>query len=190
MKTKPPPDRRKFADARDEVEYLYHKLLYWLYERKDSVRARAFAARLARLLSRVSPGHEAIFPEECWSLICEARGNLSGAIKHRENEVRLMKRLHEISRNGPHRQAILRLHSYEDLSGRLDLLAVLYHDSGHLEQAIERLQESKRLCQEHGIAFDGGDLLRDYLVEKEQCGRDTGGTSCRPAGPPGRRKTN
>jgi hypothetical protein len=166
MKTEPPPDRRKFADARDEAEYLYHKLLYWLYEREDPARARAFAERLARLLSRVSPDHGAIFPEECWSLICEARGDLPGAIKHRENEIQLMKRLHKISRDSPQREEILRLHGYDDLSDRLDLLAVLYHDSGQLVRAIDTLQESKRLCALHGIAFDSEDLLQEYLEEK------------------------
>lgn len=40
MKTMPPPDRRKFADGRDEMEYLYHKLLYWFYGRQDRRRAR------------------------------------------------------------------------------------------------------------------------------------------------------
>jgi hypothetical protein len=166
MKTKPPPDRRKFANAWDEVEYLYHKLLYWLYERAESARARAFAQRLGRLLSRVSPGHEAIFPEECRSLICEARGDLPGAIEHRENEIRLMKRLHEISRDTPQREEILRLHGYEDLSDRLDLLAVLYHESGQLDRAVETLRKSKRLSEQHGIAFDGADLLQEYLEEK------------------------
>jgi tetratricopeptide (TPR) repeat protein len=171
MKTEPPPDRRKFADDRDEAEYLYQKLLYWLYEREDPTRARAFAERLARLLSNVSPDHRAIFPEECRSLICEAKGDLPGAIKHRENEVQLMKRLHEISRNSPQREDLLRLHGYDDLSDRLDLLAALYHDSGQLDRAIEALQESKRLCAQHRIAFDGGELLRECLEEK----RNTGG---------------
>ena len=39
MNTKPPPDRRKFADERDHIDYLYHKLLYWLYEREDRFRS-------------------------------------------------------------------------------------------------------------------------------------------------------
>ncbi len=166
MKTEPPPDRRKFADDRDKDEYLYHKLLYWLYERHDAARARAFAERLARLLSRASRSDEAIVPEECRSLICEARGDLPGAIKHRENEIRLMKRLHAISRTSPQREDLLRLHGYGDLSDRLDLLAVLYHESGQQDRAIATLQDSKRLCEESGIAFDGEDLLRDYVRER------------------------
>jgi len=168
MKTKPPPDRRKFTDARDEAEYLYHKLLYWLYEREDAARARTFAERLAKLLTRAAASEGSIFPQECWSLICEARGDLTGAINHRENEVRLIKRLHEISRGGPQREDILRLHGYEDLRDRLELLAVLYHDSGRLDRAIEALQESERLAEERGMRFDGRHLLREYLREQRR----------------------
>jgi hypothetical protein len=166
MKTKPPPGRRTFADARDEMEYLYHKLLYWLYDREEPTRARVYAKRLARLLSKVCPGHHAIFPEECWSLICEARHDLSGAIAHRENEIRLLKRLHEISRNTAREEDILRWYGHDDLSDRMDLLATLYHDVGELDKAITTLYESKQVCETHGIKFDGEALLRDCQREK------------------------
>lgn len=175
-KGEPPADRRRFIDPRDEAEHLYHKLLYWLYERRQPARARAFADRLARALPPAAAGEGAIFPEECWSLICEARGDTAGAIRHRENEVRLIGRLHKISRHGPQREAILRLHGYEDLCDRLDLLAVLYHESGQLDRAVQTLRESQRLCRHHGLAFDGADLLRDYLEEK----RNARGGSERP----------
>jgi hypothetical protein len=167
MKTKPPPDRRKFADVRDEMEYLYHKLLYWLYERGDAAHARTFAERLARLLSRKYPGKGAIFPEECWSLICEARGDLQGAIAHRQNEIQLIKRLHEISQNGPQHEAIRQLYSYGDLIERLQLLAGLYLENGQVYRAFETFQETKQLCAEHGITFDGDDsLLLDATGER------------------------
>jgi hypothetical protein len=166
MKTRPLPVRRKFADARDQIEYLRQKLLYWLYEREDASRARIYAERLARLLSRSSPGHEAILPEECWSLICESRGNMAGAIEHRENEIRLMRRLHELARTSPKRDDILRLHGYDDLCDRLELLAVLCYDDGQLDRAIEALQESKKLCKQRGVAFHGQDLHEEYLAEK------------------------
>ncbi len=165
MKTKPPPDRRKFADQRDQIDYLYHKLLYWLYEREDRIRARAFAERLGRLLSKSSPGHDSIFPEECWSLICEAKDDLAGAIKHRENEVRLIKRLHEISQGTPQHKAVFQLYGYDDLSDRLDLLAVLFHGSGSLDKAISALHESKQLCAKHGFRFDAEDVLQEYREE-------------------------
>jgi len=154
---------------------LYHKLLYWLYDREDRARARAFAERLARLLSKASPGHDAIFPEECWSLICEAKDDLGGAIRHRKNEIRLMKRLHEISRNTAQQEDVFRLHGYDDLSDRLDLLAVLYHDSGNLDKAINTLQESKQVCEKHGVKFDGVDILQEYLQEKANSQEDPDG---------------
>jgi hypothetical protein len=133
MRTEPTSARRKFADRRDELEYLYHKLLYWLYERQGRPRARAFADRLDRLVAKASAGHDAIFPEECRSLIWEARGDLAKAIKHRRNEIRLRKRLLSLAENDPHRDLLLGMYGYDDLSERLDLLAVLLHTSRNIK---------------------------------------------------------
>jgi hypothetical protein len=166
MTSKPPPQRRKFANDWDEIQYLYDKLLYWLYQREVPAKARPFAERLERLLARADPDHEAIFGQECRSLVHETKGDLRRAIEHRENEVRLIRRLHEISRGTPGEQAALRGYGYDDLSDRLDLLAVLYHDSGSLDKALNTLRQSQRLCQSHGIPFDGEDLLAEYLAEK------------------------
>jgi hypothetical protein len=44
---------------------------------------------------------------------------------------------------------------------------VLYHDSGDLDKALATLRESKRICEEYGIKFDGDDLLQEYLEEKD-----------------------
>lgn len=166
MKDKPPPDRRKFADEWDEIGYLYDKLLYWLYKRADAERARPFAERLERLLPKVTTGHEGIFGEECWSLVYEAKGILPKAIGHREHEVRLIRQLHEIARNTPQEKLVLKQYGYDDLSDRLDLLAVLYHDYGDFDKAIRTLQKSKQLCEKHGLKFDGEDMLQEYLEEK------------------------
>jgi tetratricopeptide (TPR) repeat protein len=166
MKDKPPPDRRTFADKWDEIGYLHDKLLYWLYQRADPRKARGYAQRLEQLLPTAAPDHEAILGEECWSLVHETKGELGRAIKSRENEVRLIRRLYELSRGAPYKEVALRDYGYDDLSDRLDLLAVLYHDSGDLDKAITTLQESRKLCQEHGMEFDGDDMLQDYLEEK------------------------
>jgi hypothetical protein len=163
----PPPGRRTFADQRDQIDYLHRKLLYWLYEREDKARAHFFAERLGALLSKASPGHDAIFPEECWSLICEAKDDLPGALKHREHEVRLIKRLHAIAKTAPQQKDVLRLYGHDDLSDRLDLLAILYHDSGNLEKAISTLYESRQLCEKHELTFDGEDILQEYLEKKK-----------------------
>ncbi|HMC64179.1 MAG TPA: hypothetical protein VKI65_04505 [Gemmataceae bacterium] len=166
MKTKSAATRRNFRSAWDEIVYLYDKLLYWFYDRQDPRRARPLAQRLERLLRKADPAHDAILGEECWSLIYELEGDLRNAIKHRENEIRMMKRLHAISRNTPAEGYVLQQRGYDDLSDRLDLLAILYHDYGDLDKAIRTLEESQRLCKRHGIEFDGKDLLRDYRSEK------------------------
>jgi hypothetical protein len=166
MKDKPPSDRRTFAGEWDEIGYLYDKLLYWLYQRADAGKARRYAQRLERLLHAAAGGHDAILGEECWSLVHEAKGDLPKAIEFRENEIRLIRRLHELSRGAPYEAVALEEYGWDDLSDRMDLLAVLYHDSGDLDKAIATLQESKELCRKNGIAFDAEDLLQEYREEK------------------------
>jgi tetratricopeptide (TPR) repeat protein len=168
MKAKAPADRRKFEGEWDEIGYLYDKLLYWLYEREDFDKSRPYADRLLRLLPKASPNHEGIFGEECWSLAYEAKGDLRKAIKHRENEIRLIERLHKISVGTPHESVALRNYGYQDWSDRLDLLAMLHHDVGHLERALAILRQSRRLCERHGVRFDGEDLVEQYLAEKRK----------------------
>jgi tetratricopeptide (TPR) repeat protein len=166
MKAKAPPDRRKFATTWDEIGYLYDKLLYWLYQRQEVERARPYAERLERLLPTADARHEAIRGEECWSLVYETKGDVHKAIKHRLNEIRLIRRLHRISRHAPNERVMLKAYGYDDLSDRLDLLAVLYHNSGDSESALRSLQESRQLCKQHGIKFDGDDILQEYLAER------------------------
>jgi hypothetical protein len=50
--------------------------------------------------------------------------------------------LHRISINTPGRDFVLRAYDYSDLSDRLDLLAILYHDVGDVRKAIRVLKES------------------------------------------------
>lgn len=168
MKVKAPPDRRKFGTAWDEIGYLYDKLLYWLYQRQEAERARPYAKRLERLLPKADPHHEAIRGEECWSLVFETKGDRQSAIKHRQNEIRLIRRLHESARIAHNESVILKAYGYDDLSDRLDLLAVLLHDSGDLESALRTLHESRQLCKKHGVRFDGDDILKEYLAEQPE----------------------
>jgi len=175
MKSKPPADRRKFGGEWDEINYLYDKLLYWLYEREDAARARPYADRLAQLLPKADPKHEGIFSEECWSLLYEANADLPKAIQHRENEIRKMRQLHEIARSSPRQALVFKCAGYGDLSDRLDLLATLYHASGQLDKAIATVLESKRLCKQHRIPFDGEDMLEEYQEEKQATANGTPG---------------
>ena len=166
MTRKQPPDRYKFDGVWDEISYLHDKLLYWLYQRSNPARARPYVKRLEQLLQEADPGHDAILGSECWSLIHEAKGNLQQAIEHRENEIRLIRQLHEQSRGKPYEEAALGGYDYTDWADRLDLLATLYRDKGELDKAVTALAESKRLCEEHGLPFDGEDLLEEYQEEK------------------------
>jgi hypothetical protein len=168
MTAKSPPTRRKFISAGDEIDYLYHKVLFWFYGRENRRRALPFGERLEKLLQKEAPRPEGIFAEGCWSLVCELKGDLAGAIKHRENEIRLIKRLHQISLNTPDQDYVLKTYGFDDLSDRLDLLAILYHDAGDLDRAIRLLEESRQLCRTHRISFDGNDILKDYLAERKR----------------------
>ncbi len=184
MKTESPPTRRKFRTKWDEIDYLYHKLLYWLYDREDRRKARPFAERLEQLLKKASSDPEAIFGHECWALVYEFKEDMPKAIKQREEVVRLIRRLHDISRDTPHWDFI-KNNAYDlgDLSDHLDLLATLYHDSGDVDRAIRTLEESQQFCQEHGIPFDGQDVLREYLEEKRHVGAANGNRVSRRAAP-------
>ncbi len=148
-----------------QIDRLYDQLVTWLYERQDARRSLPIANRLERLLARFSPKPETIFIEECRSLVCEAKGDLKNAIEHRENEIRLIRRLHAVSQGTESEPYVFSQYDYTDLSKRLDILAMLCHDTGNMDKAISILYESKKLCEEHGFKFDGETLLRDYQEE-------------------------
>jgi hypothetical protein len=164
MTNKSPPTRRKFNGPWDRADYLYHKLLYWLYERGLAAKAMPYARALEGILKR-HYGGGSIFPEECLSLAHECKGDLAGAIEHRLIEVRLLKRHLEVAEQSVHRDTLLAQYGYSDLCDRLDLLATLYHDTGDVSQAVETLRESQSLCQRHCIDFDGKELIREYTNE-------------------------
>lgn len=166
MKSKPPPVRRKFAHAWDEIDYLHFRLLYWLYERADPAKARPYADRLQRILRKADPNHQVLLGAECRSLVCETKGDIRGAIEYREHEIRLIRKLWIISRGTPSEEFALQDYGPADLSDRLNLLALLYRENGELDKAIATLLESKQLCEEHGTRFDGEDILEECLEEK------------------------
>jgi hypothetical protein len=166
---------RKPSGQTREMDKLYDRLVYWLYERQNARRARPFAERLALALARFSPDPESIFIEECRSLVSEARGDLAEAIRRRENEIRLIRRLHEISRGKESESFILGQYGYDDLRDRLILLAMLCRDGGDVNRAISTLRGCKRLCARHGIPFGSDDLLRDYMKERYPATKDISG---------------
>jgi hypothetical protein len=167
MKSKAKTRRKKVPNTWDGIETLYHRLLNSWYSKHDRTKALPIANRLEAALERVSTGRSSIKAAECRSLIAEVRGNLAEAIEQREKEIRLIRRLHNISLDTPGRDFVLRRYDLSDVSDRMDLLAMLYHDAGNLDKALQILRRSKRLCQSHGIPFDGADLLEEYTAEQK-----------------------
>lgn len=156
-------DRDDESRSADELRSLRDGLLYWFYDRADRKRSHLFADLLESLLRETQ--EESIFSEECHSLIAEVRGNLPKAIRHREKEIALIRRLHELALGQPGEKYIMRLHGFDDLSYRMDMLAILYHDAGKTARAISLLEESRTLCESHGIPFDGADAYEEYQRE-------------------------
>ena len=168
VRVKAPFARKGFREEWVELTYLYDKILYWLYDREDCCRAGEFRDRFEQLLKQHAADHEAIFGEECWSILFELDGDHHRAIQHREREIALIRRLREISKDSPLevKDYVLRAYRVENLCDRLELLSILYHDSGNLDRAIVLLAESKRLCEFAGLPFEGEDLLQEYLDER------------------------
>ncbi len=167
MRAKPTANLHSGGSLLDAIHALYDRLVTWLYERQDVRRSLPIANRLEPLLSRFHQKPENIFIEECRSLVCEAKGDLDNAIKHRDNEIRLIRRLHKISQGTESEAYALGQYDHADLSERLDILAMLYHGIGHLDKAIRTLLESRRLSASHGITFDGEALLQDYQEQRQ-----------------------
>ena len=157
-----PKNRRKFLGGWDQILYLYDKILYWFYSRHRRSEALRFSVKLERLLRIHAPGHVAVKGEECWSLIYEIKGNLRKAIKYREKEIQLIRRLQRIGQGTDGYGA-------GDLADRLDLLAILYDDAGDTGRAIKVLRQSQKICLCAGVPFDGKDLLEDFqrVVKKK-----------------------
>jgi hypothetical protein len=149
----------------DRIEDLYLKLLDEYYENEDVRRAKPIAAELTRHLRKADPKRDSIFASECQSLVCEVRGDLPAAIRHRLIEIEKIGILWQSSRDDDQRDMFFNLYAPTDLADRHDLLAILYHDSGQLKKAIQALWKSREICEEHGVKFDSTDLLKEYLQE-------------------------
>lgn len=173
MISQAPPTRRRFQSIWEEVRYLCNKAEYWLHIHRSPAKARPYARRLKRLLKRADPHGESILGQECRCLICEVEGDSAGAIRHREDEIRKIRRLHVVTPKEQWDYACSG-YDYDDLSDRLDLLALLYDGIGQTGRAIRILRESKALCAKHGIPFDGEDILQELLSDRPPNGTRNG----------------
>jgi hypothetical protein len=165
MKRDLPTSKNGSIPSRLRLDQLYDRLLFWLYERPSIARSRKYAEQMAERLEDDVRQEGTIFLEECRALVCEALGNLRGAIKHRKNEVELIRKLHFMANHKSQKATIHRKYGYSDLRDRLTLLAVLFHDCGKLQEARNTLLEAKQLCRSRKIDFEDEDLLAEYTSE-------------------------
>ncbi len=165
------------ADA-GEIESLYQELLRAFYQAGDRRRARSVAKLLEKALASHSEWNGSIRFHEIQSLMAELRGDWREAIEHRHVEIRRILELHCLTRTTPSWEFVERQYGANDVSDRLDLLAILYDNAGDLERAIETLHESRQYCEAQQISFDGQDLLDEFEAMQK---KTTNGSSAAAA---------
>ena len=157
--------RRKFASAWDEIEYLYHKLLHWLYgPAHRPSRARPFAEQLERLLRGTKGVGEAILGQECWSLVCEVKGDLRRAIRHRERTIALIRRFVALPEYPTLTPGLH--HDDSSIVDHLVLLAMLHGHAGNRRRATASIEEARAYAAAQGIAFEAEDIWRDFRLRR------------------------
>jgi hypothetical protein len=90
-----PENQGRFKTAWGELHYLCKKAHYWLYVRRDKASAKRFVGRLIRVLEKLPENKLAIIRQEGLALVHEITDDYALAIKHREEEIRLIQTLHE-----------------------------------------------------------------------------------------------
>jgi hypothetical protein len=174
MNRKTKSDKATQVAKAPTLESLYHEFLDLFYAKGDRRAARKLVKPLEQLANSPKYAH-AIRAEEVRSLLAEFRGDLTEAVRCREVEIRRIYELHGISINTPSWELVKTFYSFSDVGDRLDLLALLYDRVGNLDRAIDTLHESKQYCEEHGVPFDGQDILDELtgVDEPEESGKST-----------------
>ena len=88
-----PTNRRSFANAWDEIDYLYQKVLFWAYSRAQLRISRRFLPRLNRLLEREDPKATALLGLSARALAAEVDGRLTEAVDYRIREIKTLEYL-------------------------------------------------------------------------------------------------
>jgi hypothetical protein len=159
-------------DRNDDLDALYHDLLRLFYDDEDREASLHLATRLEAALQAHPDVAESIQGDAIGSLLAEVHGDFDEAIRKRESEIRKIRELHRLAQGTPGEGLVLRQYGHDDLSDRLDLLAALYGEKGELDRAVAVLEESRQLCEDRGIPFDGQDLLDEF---REALGQEAGG---------------
>lgn len=183
------PIARNSPTAADRIESLYLALLRSFYGEGDRKKAQQVAAKLCKVMGDSPEFDDSIRAEEIRSLVAELRGDLAAAIQSREAEIRKIFELHSLAINTPSWQRVLQIYDFSDISDRLDLLAILYDQSGDLDRAILILRESKHFCEAHKISFDGHDLLDELERARQLAGHSNGKTNSQTKSRPNKRRS-
>jgi hypothetical protein len=143
-------DKVKWAEAKN----LYVQLLQSFYERNEKAKTKSFALSLLRLIDTLDPSSKTLPGNEYRALIAEIDGDVDEAIRYREV---LVSKIDEYARTHRLKDIAIEPGDYAD---QLDLLAILYCQSGRLSDAETAIEKSASICQEAGVPFDGKDVLK------------------------------
>ena len=141
-----------------EAKELYVQLLHFFYDQNEELKAKSIALSLLRVIDSLDPSSKTLIGNEYRALIAEVDGDVEGAIRYREAWVKMVdkftkkKKLQELALTA------------DDYSDQLDLLAVLYCQSGRLSEAEVIINKSASVCLEAGIPFDGKDVLKEIKM--------------------------
>lgn len=155
--TDPPPTRRRFVHAWDEIDYLYDKGVYWLTIRHSRRRALKYIERLKTLLNRHDRERKALLGAMARALVAAYDGDLPCEIRHTERSVEMIQR------------AVTEVPScrwdWEDVRTEMEILAALYSENGENRKALHYLKGIRTICRKHGVDFDEADLRRLILSD-------------------------
>lgn len=166
-----PPKRRRFADEHDELRYLRQQLLYWLHEKRDVARSASLARRVEKIWDSDPKLLWSVVGNECMALAAEALGKTDAAVIFRRKHIASIACLREYVRSGLPFDQRRRLEEPDwyctawDLASAYDLLAVALWNDEKLREALDALDESKRICKAFKLKFDARDVERDIRAE-------------------------
>lgn len=165
---------RKPPKVWDRIERQYLSTLAAAYGApKDRAESKRGAERLASLMNQVEDGQGSILGQDSLALIAEIRGNLGASAEHRLKSAALITQL--LSSGYP-------LHDYgwDDVAERFTLAALDYDRMGELRKAMKCLRQAEVVCRQHGLPFDGKQLV-DELVSSAVDAKATAANPSRSA---------
>ena len=120
---------KKSTPKKSDLRSLYLEFLKRFYQKGDRAAAKKLAVRLEAALAASPEDTAAIRGDEIRSLLAELRGDHEEAARCRETEIRRILELHSLVVNTKDWDYVSRRYDFNDVSDRLDILALLYESS-------------------------------------------------------------